>query len=172
MLPDYEGSVLWINRIIAVVSASAMTASQPGEKTKGCTYESKTPRRAEGGRLCRHFAHQKQTAIPSRNNLYLEEDRNQTARGTTLTKTHRRRKKKAFCAPAAQIEKSLSVIGLPFLLYLWRGRGIRWNMCTERHVSWSRTVIGYFLGQLHESIPTIKSTLSCFQPITPEGEAI
>lgn len=52
----------------------------------------------------------------SRNNPNLEADRNKTANITTLSKAPwKRKKEKAMIAPQVQIEKSLRVIGLPFL---------------------------------------------------------
>lgn len=52
----------------------------------------------------------------SRNNPNLEANRNKTANITRLSKAPwKRKKEKAMIAPQVQIEKSLRVIGLPFL---------------------------------------------------------
>lgn len=92
----------------------------------------------EGGQFCQFFAHQNKVIL-SRNNLCIAADKNQTAHGTTLyyiTKSIlEKEEKKAVIVLRVQIEKSLTVIGLPFfLLYLSRGRGTCLNMCTDSHV--------------------------------------
>lgn len=81
-------------------------------------------------------------------------------RHSVTKSTPEKREKEAVIVQRVQIEKSLGVIGLPLSSspHLQRGRG---NTLDGR-VSWTCTIIGCV--RVHESIPAIKSTLSCFQP--------